>query len=68
MPAKVMVLDVYVRDDVFPGDGGGGAAGSPTFTTTLHGLAKGVERPDNPRFQLDRVDLSIPMESARHGP
>jgi hypothetical protein len=60
MPAKVMVLDVFVRDDVFPGP-------SPTFTTTLHGLAKGVARPDNPRFQLDRVDLSVPIESLGTG-
>lgn len=60
MPAKVMLLDVYVRDDVFPGS-------SPTFTSTLHGLTKGVERPDNPRYQLDRVDLSIPVESLGMG-
>ena len=60
MPAKVMVLDVYVRDDLF-----GGTA--PAFTSTLHGLTKGVERPDNPRFQLDRVDLTIPVESLGTG-
>lgn len=60
MPAKVMVLDIYVRNDVFPGV-------APTFTTTLHGLAKGVQRPDSPGFQLDRVDLSVPIENLSNG-
>lgn len=60
MPAKVMLVDVYARDDVFGGAG-------PTVTTTLHGLARGIERPDSPRFQLDRVDLSLPVESLGTG-
>ncbi len=55
MPAKTMLVDVFVRDDVFDGS-------DPTVTTTLHGLASGLERPDSPRYQLDRVDLSVPIE------
>lgn len=55
MPAKTMLVDVFVRDDVFDGN-------DPTVTTTLHGLASGLERPDSPRYQLDRVDLSVPIE------
>jgi hypothetical protein len=60
MPAKTMLVDVFVRDDVFAGAG-------PTVTTTLHGLASGHDRPDSPRFQLDRVDLSVPVESLGNG-
>ncbi len=56
MPAKTLLMDVYARDDVFGGAG-------PTVTTTLHGLAAGMDRPDNPRYQLDRVDLSAPIEN-----
>ena len=30
-------------------------------------LSKGVERPESPRFQLDRVDLSVPIENLGMG-
>lgn len=60
MPAKVLVADVFLRDDVYPGT-------SPVVMTTLHGLAQGPVRPDNPRFQLDRVDLSTPLETLGTG-
>jgi hypothetical protein len=60
MPAKVMLFDLYVHEDVFDG-------AAPTYTTTLHGLSRGVERPESPRFQLDRVEMSLNIENLGTG-
>jgi hypothetical protein len=53
-PCKVLLADVFVREDVFPGR-------APVLTTRLHSIATGAARPDAPAFQLDNVDLAPPV-------
>jgi len=59
-PCKVLVADVFVRDDVF-------ANTSPALTTRLHSIATGAARPDLPAFQLDNVDLGSTLTSLGQG-
>lgn len=55
-PCKVLLADVFVHEDVFPGR-------SPALTTRLHSIATGAARPDAPAFQLDNVDLAPAVQS-----
>lgn len=59
-PCKVLLADVLVRDDVFPGR-------TPVLTTRLHSIASGAARPDAPAFQLDNVDLAPPLTTLSPG-
>ncbi len=54
-PCKVLLADVFVRDDVF-------ADRPPSLTTTLHSIATGAPRPDAPAFQLDDVALNPSLQ------
>jgi hypothetical protein len=59
-PCKVLLADFFLHDDVF-------SSAAPFLTSTLHGLAVGPKRADEPSFQLDKVDLSAPIQSLGHG-
>lgn len=59
-PCKVLLADVFVRDDVFVNR-------PPTLTTTLHSIASGASRPDAPAFQLDDVSLAPALQSLGRG-
>lgn len=49
-PCKVLLADVFVRDDAL-------SDRVPTLTTTLHSIATGSPRPDAPAFHLDDVEI-----------
>lgn len=59
-PCKVLLADVFVRDDVFVNR-------PPTLTTTLHSIASGASRPDAPAFQLDEVRIDPALQSLGRG-
>lgn len=62
IPSRTLVFDVFVHEDI-------ALKSPPVVTTALHGLVAGGSRPDDPKFQLDRVDLSSGMEVVDiHGP
>jgi hypothetical protein len=60
MPAKVLVNDVFVHEDLYPGV-------EPVVTTTLHSIAIGQRRPDAPAFHLDNVEVTPPVSSLGTG-
>lgn len=60
MPCRVLVNDVFVRDDVFTGS-------QPVVTSTLHSIASGPQRPDAPAFHLDNVDVRPSVTSLGMG-
>jgi hypothetical protein len=55
IPCKLLVMDIILRDDVFPGV-------APEPRSRLYGPAKSPRRPDEPAFHLDQLDLSLPLE------
>lgn len=59
IPSRYFVSDVFMHKSAYPDS-------TPVVTTTLHGLATNV-RPDVPSFQLDKIDLSIPIQSLGRG-
>ncbi|MGD9688423.1 MAG: hypothetical protein AB7K52_04350 [Phycisphaerales bacterium] len=60
IPAKILVGDVLVRDDVYEGV-------MPFVSARLYGLSNQTIHPDQPAFKLDEVDLSVPLESMSVG-
>jgi hypothetical protein len=60
MPSKVLLNDVFVHEDLYPGI-------DPVVTSTLHSIAAGPRRPDAPAFHLDNVEVTPPIASLGHG-
>jgi hypothetical protein len=54
-PCKVLLADVFVRDDAI-------SDRVPTLTTTLHSIATGAPRPDAPAFHLDDVSIDTSLQ------
>ncbi len=55
IPSRTLVFDVFLHEEI-------ALKSPPVVTTALHGLVAGGTRPDDPKFQLDRVDLTSGME------
>lgn len=55
MPTRVLVADVFVREDTF-------AAQRPEVTTTLMGPPLSIFHPDTKAFRVEQVPLHTPME------
>jgi hypothetical protein len=59
-PCRVLLADLLIHDDLFPG-------AEPIVSSTLQGITSGGRRPDLPEFQLDRIDLDLPLVSTGRG-
>ncbi|MEM1164982.1 MAG: hypothetical protein AAGI30_01685 [Planctomycetota bacterium] len=57
LPAKSMLVDVFVHRDLLP------ARGEPRLTHSLHGLNHASERPDDPELDLDQMQLPLSLEA-----
>lgn len=60
IPSRTLIFDVFLHEEI-------ALKSPPVVTTALHGLVAGGSRPDDPKFQLDRVDLSSAMEPLEIG-
>lgn len=60
IPSRTLIFDVFLHEEI-------ALKSPPVVTTALHGLVAGGSRPDDPKFQLDRVDLSSGMEPIEIG-
>lgn len=54
LPCKALLADVLIHEELFAGI-------VPTVSSTLQGIGSGERRPDMPEFQLDRIDLGLPL-------
>jgi len=59
VPSKFLLFDILVREDTF--------SGTPSLTSTLHGLSTTNVLPDSPTFPLDEVAMGTPMQHLARG-